>query len=569
MSTRRHLIAVFTFAAIQLVAVDVSACCLKDWLFGRTPAYVVGYGPAYAQPYAASYTPVATIPYSAGSYSAGYRSALPLVSAQPYTSQYQVSGVYQAQRPTYYDNPSVYTGLPVVPRTTRQTSYSLPLTGAAAPLATPYSANYPTNAVPPNTVPLAQAYRGAAPTTSFYGGSNAYPPVSYNTPYSASYGSAPVVTGAPVTAMPATQMAPLYPAAAPATGTGCGLSRFCAPMFGTNYQTSYYRAPVTYYRPVTTVDPVSGTTVTTQQGCSSYETQLQRTPYASLGATPPTTPLPSVYGVSPATSQPYAYGGVNRASGIQSPTERSVVPIPATGYGTGSSYEAPNTAPLTGPANGDLAPLSQPQLGATQSSQYAPSPYGTASPNSGPSDMSRYLDSNSTSSQAAPSQTPSSQTPSSQTPSSQTRPSLTPPSLSPRPSWQLQNPSDSNVFGSSTSAADQMISATNSQGSPSQPYSDVRPIEAPPGYTSPFERKSLEFTPSNDYDRSPLSAPPLPASNAHNRDYQASAPSEAVAPRVPVREAALIQQRSYRQPVSTSVPVSKPRDSSGWYSLGK
>ncbi|TWU37018.1 hypothetical protein [Novipirellula artificiosorum] len=537
MSTRRHLFAAIALAATQFIATDASACCLTDWLFGRTPVYVAGYTPAPAtvcsadgcttMPYAAGYAPVVSAPYVAG-----YPSAVPL--APPVTSQYQVSGVYQAQRPAYYQNPSVYTGLPVATSPSVQTSYRLPITNSA----TPFSGVFPTTA---NTVPLTQTYRGAAPTASFYNGGNAYPTQSYDNSYSAGYAGTAVPIGTPMTAVPATAGPPLYPVnSQPASG---GLSRFFGSLFGTNYQTSYYSAPVTYYRPVTSVDPITGATVTTQQGCSSYEQQLQRTPYASLGNTPPTTVLPPSLGYG-GTS----YGAVGQAGALGSPYDRSVVPIPATGstpsaYGPSTGYTPQNNTPQNNtPLMGtpsttpsDAAPMSQPQLNS------ATTPYGSAYPYS-----------------ASPSAAPRSTSPPSVAP-----PSMTPPSMTPPPSaWQLQNPADSNAFGSSSAASDQMISSTTSSSDPSQPQSNVRPIEAPPSYQSPFSRPTLQFEPSTDYKGSSPVAPALPPSS----DYEINASSrDSYTNGIPVREAGLIRQQSYRQPLGQ--PKRNAARETGWYSL--
>ncbi len=45
-----------------------------------------------------------------------------------------------------------------------------------------------------------------------------------------------------------------------------------------SYQTTLNNVPTTYYRPVTTLDPNTGTTVTTLQPCTSYQQQVLRVP---------------------------------------------------------------------------------------------------------------------------------------------------------------------------------------------------------------------------------------------------------------------------------------------------
>ncbi len=213
MSTRRLSIALLILGTTGTVVSDsANACCLTDWLFGRsrTP-YAAGYAP-----YQAMYTPIGTpqilttpvggMPYSAGysgTYAANYA---PGYTALPLTPPGFTNGVFQAQRPAYFDNPSVYTGLPTVANA--QAGYSVPITSN---------------------------YRGGAPATSsgYFGAANSYPtspysagmPInsSYAAPYAANAYSSnfqsaaapglPMTTvtpsGSPVTAIPTTQVAPL------------------------------------------------------------------------------------------------------------------------------------------------------------------------------------------------------------------------------------------------------------------------------------------------------------------------------------------------------------------------
>ena len=51
----------------------------------------------------------------------------------------------------------------------------------------------------------------------------------------------------------------------------------------TNYNTSYFPVPTTYYRPVVTTDPRTGQQVTTMMPCTSYQMQAARTPAWSFG----------------------------------------------------------------------------------------------------------------------------------------------------------------------------------------------------------------------------------------------------------------------------------------------
>ena len=224
----RLSIALLTIVTSATASTQALACRLTDRLFGRTP-YVVGYAPVATGPYTVGYAPAVVTTTPAPSTSV----LRPALTPAPVVS----NGAYQAQRPTYYDNPSVYTGQPVA----RTQSYRAPLT------------------------PL----RGSTPASSYMGTNNAY---AATPTYSSNYAAAQVSTtspglplqvttptGTPATAIPATPVAPVFAPAQPQVG---GLGRFFGSLYGTNYRSSYYRAPITYYRPVTSVDPVSGTTVT-------------------------------------------------------------------------------------------------------------------------------------------------------------------------------------------------------------------------------------------------------------------------------------------------------------------
>ncbi len=382
---------------------------LCDWLFGRTsPTYAAGY------PYAAGYVPITTTnaPYTAGyapygptyavgsSYSAGYAGTASAVQMPAYG----VTQVGSLSSVGVYNNPSVYTGQPVL---AGQPYGAVPLATALRPAlnSNPFSSFSPSA-----SVPLTSTLRGnETPSGSFYGVGNAYPNT-YGTPnYQANYAPVVGVSGGPATTLPSTSTVPLFPNA-PAPQQG-GLARFFGSLFGTNYNSSYYRAPITYYRPVTSIDPVTGTTVTVQQPCDSYVQQLQRTPYSSLFAQSPmpayapSTIAPSCssptcnapgynvspYGQSLVPLQGGSYGPSNVApvSGYGASNDSSVVPIPTIqspgyGYGASSGYDAtpsyaptpsyeavpnyapapsysPSVSPLTG-GNGDQSSVQQPRL---------------------------------------------------------------------------------------------------------------------------------------------------------------------------------------------------------------
>lgn len=469
----RVLIAALTMSLALGMARRSDACCLTHCLFGRTTApYAVGYAPyAYAPAvYQANYpvmaptvaptfAPTAAVPTTTSVLPPSWGGALPLNPAS----------VYQSQRPAYYDNPSVYTGLPV--------------TGAFSPAAAPVVSNY----------------RGATPASSYLGAANAYPSSQPASTYAAAQvPTAPglplapaMPTGAPMTALPATPVAPLFPPAPPQPS---GLSRFFGSLLGTQYRTSYYQAPVTYYRPATTVDPVSGTAVTVQQPCTAYTQQLQRTPYSSWQAPsvggPPTYVQPSPTCPMPSSFAPPqgAIGQVGATAPIG--PNQLTVPIPSTAPPVAypSTETTPNAAPLTGPpttggyavpnggytapnggytapnGGGDRAPVDQPELRNRQ-------------PSNGNGNGSRngYDD---------------------RYPSPQSEEDSTPKSY-----WELQDAQDSTA----------MIRSSR----PESPAA-AQPIPAPPDYLPPaLERFSA---PASSERQHPLEAPPLPPRSRESLD---------------------------------------------------
>jgi hypothetical protein len=116
---------------------------------------------------------------------------------------------------------------------------------------------------------------------------------------------------------PNTSYSPILPLSAPQT-VGAYLPTGA-------YGSQYYKAPTTYYRPVTTFDPNLGTTVTSLQPCQSYQYQAQRIPL-----------------LTPAW-QNYAYGGYgstvpqNRWAPVTPPTYQPNVASPVVGSAAGQS----------------------------------------------------------------------------------------------------------------------------------------------------------------------------------------------------------------------------------------
>jgi hypothetical protein len=558
----RLTLALLTILGTALHSTESEACWLSDCLCGRNTApyavsyapygYTVAYAPVAATPYAAGYAPVAATQYAAGyapvaatPYAAGYaavpvtgpavapRSAWNTAPSVWNTAPAVANGAYQAQRPSYYNNPSVYTGQPVTGNV--QTSYR---------------------------VPIANTLRGTRPTRVYLGAGNRYPDI-YRSAYVSAYPNTaspgePIVTatptGAPATAIPATQVAPMpttavapvYAAPPPPPRCGCGLSRFFGSYSRTNYRTSYYRAPVTYYRPVTTVDPVSGMAVAVQQPCTAYEQQLQRTPYNSLQLPPgqppqPTSSCPAPSNCPPCSCpvQPAPYGaappsGIGQVGGV-SPIGQPPIRSPAAGGYYLQPGSAPNLAPMTGapptlaPPVGDQAPVNQPQM------------QNGAPPQSIDARRESTEPAESTDADNSAEPTGSSAAP-------------------PRSYWQLQGAEDSTaMIRPSAPRPIEYVSDPLVANAPG-----AAPLQAPSGYVAPFPKPANEAPatavpqPQTDFD-----APPLPA-RAYDPSEVTSIPNRTD---IQVREAALVRARSYR-PAPTYRPAPKPvkRDSS-WYTI--
>lgn len=330
---------------ISIGLTDASACGLTDRLYGRQPIVVapipitngtsIPYTATYA-PYGSSYAPYASS-YSGGSlpYTAGYT---PLISTPFPSGIYSAAPTYSVQQPAYgavpLDNPSVYTGLPVT-----------------------------------------SGYRGlATPGNTFYGTGNIYPD---------NYASAsPTVTA----------MRPTYADPGFQTPIRSGLARFFDSLLGTGYRTSYYTAPITYYRPATTIDPYSGTTITTQQACASSVQQLQRTPYATFE---PTYGAPSFVpgAIAPCggidcggsdcgvTSIPSTMVPSNAMPSTMSPstiTPPSVTQSSPYG-GSNNGYDSGDYQPMSPPVSNQPTYSQRPEISPELSSPYPTSDYQSGS----------------------------------------------------------------------------------------------------------------------------------------------------------------------------------------------
>ena len=479
----RFSIPIFTITT----ALATASLCDAGGLWGNSSTpYAVGYAPATTQatavavPSAVVTAPAVTAAPATGAYSAAYAPSYragytpartPYLgvapsATMPVTTTVGTNGAYQAQRPSYVDNPSVYTGLPVTGNV--QTSFRAPLSTAPVTTAFPsstYQAGY-------------AAYQGVVPSTQ---------PV-----------AVPANTGIPAAAVAAPAV-PVYPSTSPPSSGGC-LSRFCQKLFGTGYTTSYYRAPVTYYRPVTTISPVTGTAVTVQQPCTAYEQQVQRTPFTTFQPSPLTPPpsnncastADSCNTMQPAfgtpTTTPFGAapsGGVGQVNAIGSGDSQTVpIPsIPPAGQGYPSNGNQ-NLAPLTGTPP-TLAP---PSFGQYQ--QAAPS---TPAPTAPPSTVPPTTSGNS--GDMAPVDQPSlNKAPTEETSEEKdTNQTSRPPSY-----WQLQNAEDSTAMISPRTAP------SNDPASLSGGYGQAQPIRAPSDYVAPFGRTQ---TPANTAN-TPIGPPP-------------------------------------------------------------
>ncbi len=385
-------------------------------------------------------------------------------------------------------------------------------------------------------------------------------------------------TGLPATALPPTQtlVTPLFPPTPPQPPRG--LRGLFSRWFGTGYQTSYYSAPVTYYRPVTAVDPVTGGAVIVQQPCTSSEQQVQRTPYTTFQSPPPAysaapCPTPPSACPSPVYSQPLPYSGIGQVGAVGA-MGQGAMSIPSTlpngtygqagGYGTSGGYNTtplqgappalPPTVQSTGPSAGsasspagDFAPIERPQLNSGQSSGLAipppPSSTGASPGSTGASPGSTG---------ASPSVNGAGGTGGGVNGNTNgTDPSSGGASgAAPSNYWELQNADDSTA----------MIRPRSSYSMTSDPQSlggRVEPIAAPEDYSSPFRGRSSPATsipsiPPPPVESKTFEAPPLPA-----RSPLGPTELTSVSTRVPVAV-------SVRQPAAPR--RTKPRDST-WYSV--
>lgn len=145
--------------------------------------------------------------------------------------------------------------------------------------------------------PVAGPSYGPQPSAPFYPGSAVPPTAPANATAMAAPPPVSATTNIPWTGLPQTQMS-LMPTA--------------------GYASQWNRAEVTYYRPVTTVNPATGQPITQLIPCSSYELQNQRVPVVTMkpGAAPATYPSP------------------DRWPSLTAPTYGAATPVPTQNYQT-------------------------------------------------------------------------------------------------------------------------------------------------------------------------------------------------------------------------------------------
>ena len=276
---------------------------------------------------------------------------------------------------TPLNNPSVYTGRPT--------------------LGYPTAANRLRGVDSAATIGATNTYPTSGIGTTYAAGYGGTPLTAANLPASATYGGTiqPVPTGSvttlPITAAPSIATPSI--ATPSITGTrpalGGGLRRFFGSLLGRGYQNQTYTAPVTYYRPVNQIDPMTGVGSVVQAGCAStenlstytpvqqYAPSLLPSPSSSITASEPSM-LPS--SIMPSSVAPPSvpapapmYPSATLADPIDpSPQDRFIAP---------SDYQTPLSRGFDGsiqpqpsvPArNEDLRPLQQPRL----ESRFEPSP---------------------------------------------------------------------------------------------------------------------------------------------------------------------------------------------------
>ncbi|MFO0085956.1 MAG: hypothetical protein ACK52L_08745 [Pirellula sp.] len=136
-----------------------------------------------------------------------------------------------------------------------------------------------------------------------------------------------------------------------------------------SYDTVWNQTPVTYYRPVTSFDPRTGTTVTSLQPCTSVQYQAQRPPMIAPR------PLLGEYGMQ-ANKWPGITGpGYNPTGLAYSANYPGFQQLPNGGYSNGGYYPATGSAPLG--TSGSSMGMPASSLPVTTIPAYAPSAFAS------------------------------------------------------------------------------------------------------------------------------------------------------------------------------------------------
>ncbi len=180
-----------------------------------------------------------------------------------------------------------------------------------------------------NTANYAPGYAASMPAVPAVG----YPVSGYAANYGNYYGSMMPVIGPSGYGYPAAQPGSVAAATAPSIMS-----------YVPDYRTTQYRAPVTYYRPLMTTDPNTGSQVVALAPCTSYEYQTQRVPTFGYNGVMGSYSTPPVV-APPPTMPTYTLpsGGVPIAGG-----PAAVLPPNSSTYAMGyGAYSSPVTAPPT------------------------------------------------------------------------------------------------------------------------------------------------------------------------------------------------------------------------------
>ncbi len=567
---KRKRIALLAALLVPTESTSAQAGCL-DWLFGgsKTPAFTT----APVVPYSAGFAPTTVAPASAPLvFAPGAFAASPSVS-NPYVSNFPVWGA-----PTVQTFPSVQPSMAAqAPPYVRPIDNPSVLTGRPV--------------MPPGTMPSAVSFNSAA---AF---------------------SAPV-NGPGITTAPMFPPAAMTQPSAPST--------FFGKVFGNRYQTSYFNAPTTVYRPVTQVDPATGALVTVQQPCTTNTQQVLRSPYASLQPAPAMTPPqgyiePGCGGEMPINLPPTSY--------VPQPTLPSSAYSPghsASVYGSGvnpygGAYGQPGSAAMgqAGVSQATaIAPITgyhgvPPQSYAPQSyapQSYAPQSYAPQGAAANTAPLTGYPSigyPNGSTGDAAPVEQPrleSGKSPYSDNLYPNTSYPTTPQSTTPQSNTPYSNPSPdpygswsapASPPGGSALQAPPLLGDNQASAQYESRYSDIPPIPAadsyqPPAWTPSKTTPNLQPVNSERPSdaRSPVPSPPSPFDRtthqlngrpAHDNDSalryaSAHAPHGAGAAGATTRaipqpwdqpQSGVPSQRS----LSPGAPEQR-RDDSGWFAIG-